>query len=219
MRYRVRYLAPDGKEKSKSFPDKKKREAQAFLASMQADILRGTYVDPDAGRITFRRYTDAWLAAATTDELTRDRLEYEFRLHVYPTMGHLPLTSIQPATIREWAHKLQQSGLAASYRRVLFNDVSMIFNAAVDDRKVVSNPFAVKTIRPLGWNRRRSSHGPRNCGRHSARMSPTGTASPSTSAPVADSGREKSLVSAPTTQTEPGQSCTCGGRSRLCVEG
>ncbi|MFC4147743.1 hypothetical protein ACFO0M_15915 [Micromonospora mangrovi] len=28
------------------------------------------------------------------------------------------------------------------------NDVSMIFNAAVDDRKVVSNPFAAKTIRP-----------------------------------------------------------------------
>ena len=148
MRYRVRYLTPDGKEKSKSFPDKKKREAQAFLASVQADILKGSYVDPDAGRITFRRYTDGWLAAATTDELTRDRLEYEFRLHVYPAFGDQSLTSIQPATIRAWAHQLQQAGLAASYRRVLFNDVSMIFNAAVDDRKVVSNPFAVKTIRP-----------------------------------------------------------------------
>jgi integrase len=29
----------------------------------------------------------------------------------------------------------------------LFNDVSMIFNAAVDDKKILSNPFAVRTVR------------------------------------------------------------------------
>ncbi|MEH1056172.1 site-specific integrase [Micromonospora sp. CPCC 206171] len=147
LRYRVRYIAPDGKEKSQSFPDKKKREAQAFLAQVQADILKGSYVDPDAGRVTFKQYADEWLAAATTDELTRDRIEYELRLHVYPVFGHKPLTAIQPATIRDWARRLQESGLAASYRRVLFTDVSMIFNAAVDDKKIVSNPFAVKSIR------------------------------------------------------------------------
>ncbi|WP_435055017.1 tyrosine-type recombinase/integrase [Micromonospora aurantiaca (nom. illeg.)] len=147
MRYRVRYIAPDGKEKSQSFPDKKKRDAQAFLASVQADILKGTYVDPDAGRLTFKQYADEWLAAATTDMLTRDRIEYELRLHVYPVLGHRPLASIQPATIREWARRIQESGLSVGYRRVLFTDVSMILNAAVDDRKIVSNPFSVKSIR------------------------------------------------------------------------
>ncbi len=111
-------------------------------------MLKGTYVDPDAGRITFRRYADEWLAAATSDESTRIRLEYEFRLHVHPHSGDMPLTAIQPSTLRAWAHRLQQKGLAASYRRVLFNDVSMIFNAAVDDRKVPLNPFSVKTVRP-----------------------------------------------------------------------
>ncbi|MGW5083192.1 tyrosine-type recombinase/integrase [Micromonospora echinospora] len=146
MRYRVRYLAPDGKEKSQSFPDKKKREAQAFLANVQADILKGTYVDPDAGRTTFKRYADEWLAAATTDLLTRDRIEYELRLHVYPTLGDKPIASIQPATIRAWARGLQEKGLSAGYRRVLFSDVSMILNAAVDDKKIVSNPFSAKSI-------------------------------------------------------------------------
>ncbi|MEU5913619.1 site-specific integrase [Micromonospora sp. NPDC047527] len=147
MRYRVRYLSPDGKEKSQSFPDKKKREAQAFLTNVQADILKGTYVDPDAGRMTFKQYADEWLAAATTDVLTRDRIEYELRLHVYPIIGHRPIASIQPTTIREWARKIQEKGLSVGYRRVLFTDVSMIFNAAVDDKMIVSNPFAVKSIR------------------------------------------------------------------------
>ena len=146
MRYRVRYIAPDGKERSQSFPDRKKREAQAFLANVQADILKGTYVDPDAGRTTFKHYADEWLAATTTDVLTRDRIEYELRLHVYPILGNKAMASIQPATIRAWARGLQEKGLSAGYRRVLFSDVSMILNAAVDDKKIVSNPFAAKSV-------------------------------------------------------------------------
>ncbi|WP_422751829.1 tyrosine-type recombinase/integrase [Micromonospora sp. WMMD708] len=147
MRYRVRYIGPDGRERSESFPDRRKRDASAFLAQVQADILKGTYVDPDAGRVTFRKYADEWLSAASCDESTRERLERQFRLHVYPVFGDRPIAAVQPNTIRAWAKQLQDSGMAASYRRNLFNDVSMILNAAVDDRKVISNPCALKTVR------------------------------------------------------------------------
>ncbi|GIH14695.1 tyrosine-type recombinase/integrase [Rugosimonospora africana] len=147
MRYRVRYLGPEGKEKSESFPDRHKRQAQAFLNSVQADLLKGTYIDPDAGRLTLKSYADEYFAAATCDESTRERLERQFRLHVFPTLGGLALAAIQPATGRAWQHRLQESGLAASYRRNLFNDLSMVLNAAVDDRKILSNPLAVKTVK------------------------------------------------------------------------
>jgi integrase len=148
LRYRVRYIAPDGREKSASYPDRKKREALAFLADVQSSITRGTYIDPEAGRVTLKTYGTEWLASATTDEATKVRLEYEFRLHVYPFLGGMALTAVQPSTIRSWAHGLKEAGLSVGYRRILFNDVSMVFNAAVDDRKVVSNPFAAKTVRP-----------------------------------------------------------------------
>ena len=147
MRYRVRYIAPDGTERSESFPDRRKRDAQAFLARVQADILKGTYIDPDAGRITFRRYATEWLASATSDQNTRDRLAREFRLHVFPQFGDRPLAAVQPATLRAWARRLSEAGLASSYQRVLFNDVSMIFNAAVDDKLILNSPFAAKTVR------------------------------------------------------------------------
>ena len=147
MRYRVRYQTPDGAEKSESFPDRRKREAQAFLARVQADILTGTYIDPDAGKTTFRKYSTEWLDSATSDQNTRDRLARQFRLHVYPVFGDRPLVAIQPATLRAWLRGLAESGMAASYQRNLFNDVSMIFNAAVDDRLILRNPFTVKTVR------------------------------------------------------------------------
>src|SRR5438046_1658460 len=48
-RYRLRYIGPDGKEKSESFPDKQKRLAEARLIEIEADKMRGTYIDPAAG--------------------------------------------------------------------------------------------------------------------------------------------------------------------------
>src|SRR5436305_5965502 len=91
-RYKLRYIGPDGREKAESFPDKQKRRAEARLVEVESDKQRGTYIDPAAGKVTFKRYADEWLAAATFDELTHDRIEYEFRLHVYPSFGDLPLT-------------------------------------------------------------------------------------------------------------------------------
>ena len=39
-------FGPDGKERKKSFPDRAKREAEAFMVSTETDKLRGSYVDP-----------------------------------------------------------------------------------------------------------------------------------------------------------------------------
>jgi hypothetical protein len=56
------YVDPRGQERSRSFPDGKKRAAEAFLVEVESDKLRGSYVDPQAGRISFKDYADAWLA-------------------------------------------------------------------------------------------------------------------------------------------------------------
>jgi hypothetical protein len=37
--------------------------------------------------VPFKGYADDWLAVSTSDEMTRVRPEYEFRLHAYPTFG------------------------------------------------------------------------------------------------------------------------------------
>ncbi len=60
MRYRARYVGPDGTEKSKSFPDRQKRLAEQWLANVEVDIARGQYIDPRAGRLTLRQYAERW---------------------------------------------------------------------------------------------------------------------------------------------------------------
>jgi hypothetical protein len=46
LRYRARYVGPDGTEKYKSFPDGQKRVAEKWLSGIEADMSRGQYFDP-----------------------------------------------------------------------------------------------------------------------------------------------------------------------------
>jgi integrase len=148
LRYRVRYIAPDGRERSKSFPDKEKRAAEAFLVSIEADKLRGSYVDPQAGRITFADYATQWLASQTFDQSTREVTERRLRRHVFPYLGGRALAAIRPVHIRELDRELQRNGLSVTFRAVVYSNVATILNTAVDDERIAKNPCHARTVRP-----------------------------------------------------------------------
>ncbi|MFF4649359.1 tyrosine-type recombinase/integrase [Streptomyces sp. NPDC001380] len=148
MRYRARYIGPDGTERSQSFPDRQKRQAEAWLAKIEADMSRGQYIDPRAGRVTFRQYALDWLASQTTDPSTREAVERRLRLHAFPHLGSRPLGSFQPSHVRAWARTLEDLGLASSYRRVIFGNVSAALTAAVDDGHLARNPCRAGSIKP-----------------------------------------------------------------------
>jgi hypothetical protein len=50
LRYRARVITPDGRERNKSF--RTKAEAEQFSVTTDADVRRGRYIDPDAGKTT-----------------------------------------------------------------------------------------------------------------------------------------------------------------------
>jgi len=147
LRYRARYIGPDGTEKSKSFPDRQKRLAEQWLAQVEADMSRGQYVDPSAGRITFRQYGEKWLASQTTDATTRSSVATQLKRHAFPYIGSRPLGSFQPSHIREWVSELEKVLPVSSYRRVIFASVSAVFNAAVDDKHLLANPCRARSVR------------------------------------------------------------------------
>ncbi|MEU7985295.1 site-specific integrase [Streptosporangium canum] len=147
MRYRARYIGPDGTEKSKSFPDRQKRLADEWLASVEADMSRGQYVDPRAARITFGQYAERWLASQTTDLNTRSTVKVQIRRHAIPYLGPRPLDSFQPGHIRVWLSELESVLPASSYRRLIFASVSAVFTAAVDDGLLTKNPCRARSVR------------------------------------------------------------------------
>ena len=147
-RYRARYIGPDGREQNKSFPDRQKRKAEDWLTNIEADISRGQYLDPRAGRVTFEDYVTQWISTQTTDHATRSNVEIHLRLHAVPYLGRYPLASMQPAHIRTWVSDLEKTGLSTSYRRIIFGNVSTVLTAAVDDGHLVRNPCRMDSVRP-----------------------------------------------------------------------
>ena len=147
LRYRARYIGPDGTERSKSFPDKQKRLAETWLTNTEADMSRGQYIDPKAARTTFREYTERWLASLTTDLTSRAAVEGRLRLHALPYLGTRPIGSFQPEHIRDWNRQLEEVVASAQYRRLIFDAVSSVLNAAVDDRLLASNPCRARSVK------------------------------------------------------------------------
>jgi len=142
-RYDVNYREPDGRKRRKTFT--KKVDAEAFAKAVETDKIRGAYIDPDAGRITFKKYAEEWLTNQTFEPTTREQVALRLRLHVYPVLGSKMLSQIKPSTIQAWLSGL--SG-AASYRRVILANVSTILSAAVDDERISKNPCKAGSVRP-----------------------------------------------------------------------
>ncbi len=109
-------------------------------------MVRGAYVDPAAGKITFAAFADRWLAAQTFDESTREATEIRLRLHATPVLGRRELRDIRPSVIQAWLRGLQEQ-VAPRYLRTIFMNVSAVLGAAVDDELIARNPCRAKSIR------------------------------------------------------------------------
>lgn len=62
-RWRARYRGADGRERSRTFD--RKTEAERWLTSVKADLLRGEWTDPRQGRVTFGEWCERWAATGT----------------------------------------------------------------------------------------------------------------------------------------------------------
>jgi integrase len=147
LRYRARYVGPDGTEKSKSFRDGQKRLADQWLKDIEADMTGGQYVDPRAAKTTFQQYTEKWLSTLGADPNTIESMNSQLRLHAFPYIGSRPLGSFKPEHIREWVAQLEAS-VPGSYGRIIYANVRGALSAAVDDGYLSRNPVSARSVKP-----------------------------------------------------------------------
>lgn len=148
-RYKARYLDPDGTERSKTFPDRQKKQADDFLISIENDKLEGRYLDPRGSRVTFREQAENWIKGQSDDPATRSVLRSRLQSKILPVLGGVLVSKISPSTIREWMDTVQD--LSDNYKHVLFTLVSSVLDSAIEDKLIRQNPCKAKTIqRPTG---------------------------------------------------------------------
>jgi len=151
-RWQARYLDLDGGEHTRTFA--RKQDAERFLATITADLVRGEYVNPDAGKITFAEFWKRWLEAQTFGESTREATELRLRIHAEPVLGRHELRVLKPSVIQAWIRGLQDR-LAPTYVRAVVTNVSAVLAAAVDDGLIARNPCQAGSVKLPKVDRRR----------------------------------------------------------------
>ncbi|MCV2489456.1 site-specific integrase [Geodermatophilus sp. YIM 151500] len=135
--YDVRFRDPDGRQRKKTFA--KKGDADRFAATVEADKLRGQYVD-HSDRTTVAEYARAWAAARPHRPTTARRVSSLIETHIAGTrLGDRRLSAVRPSEVQTWASD-RAHVLAPSTLRNLVSLLRSIYASAVLDRLAASSP-------------------------------------------------------------------------------
>jgi hypothetical protein len=170
-RWRARYRDTAGHAHSRLF--KTKTDASAFLATIDADLLRGDWNDPRLIGMPLRVWAEQWFE--TTAHLKpKTRIEYEANLrnHVLPTFGDKPVGAIDALSVRQFVSALRGDGLEHGTVKKAKAVLSMC--SALPQRRAPSRPTHAPTSRSVGLRDARWCSSPPT----RSRRSPTRSSSP-----------------------------------------
>ncbi len=117
-----------------------KAAAYAWLSSVETNLHSGTWIDPDAGDISFAQWCEWYLQSSThkrATTLARDRNVID--VHLVPALGHKALREITPVHVRAvvsaWAKTMAPATVRTDY-----GVLRVIFNAAVEADLIARSP-------------------------------------------------------------------------------
>jgi integrase len=111
-KWRAQVTLPNGKRPSKTDP--LKSVVRRWAEDLEAEVRRGDYLDPSAGRKTVKAFHDEWWpwpgrkGQRLSDHTVRN-YELEWRLRVEPYWGRWQLSAVQRSDVVEWVDRMNRS--------------------------------------------------------------------------------------------------------------
>ncbi|MGI8309234.1 tyrosine-type recombinase/integrase [Saccharopolyspora hattusasensis] len=137
-RWLVRWRDPDGRQRKKSF--RRKADAEQYATTIEHGLLSGTYIAPDAGKITMGEWAAKWLdAQAHVKPTTLNRSAGIIRTHVLPRWEKFRLADISHADVQSWVSDLSRELSPASVAKV-HRVLSLILAWGVRNDRLAKNP-------------------------------------------------------------------------------
>jgi integrase len=136
--YQARWREADGRQRARSF--RRKIDAERFLATVTVDVLRGAYIDPDAGRETVAAFAERWQAGQPWRPSTRQRMTHVIATQIAPRFGTMPLRAVQPSDVQAWVGEMTRQELAPSTVESYYRVLAAIMRAARLNRLIHESP-------------------------------------------------------------------------------
>jgi len=122
---------PSGRQVTKSDP--LKRVVADWAREQEAQLSRGSWVDPAAGRITVAEWHRRWMTARVVAASTAARNESHWRNHVEPRWGSWPLAAVKRLEVGGWVNAMGAAGVGAPTVHACVNLLSTLLQAAADE--------------------------------------------------------------------------------------
>jgi len=144
--WQANWRDPAGRKRAKNF--KRKRDAERYVAELEAAKNRGLYIDPHAGKVKFADYLPRWVVGRNHEANTTFRDQGIMRNHIIPRWSQVPLAKIDHTSVQAWIADLSTRLSPATVRQChrLF---SSVMKAAVRDRTIGYNPCDGVRLPPL----------------------------------------------------------------------
>lgn len=135
--YRVRYRAPDGRFRSRSFA--RRSEAAEYERQVLSQRRRGDWVDPQRGRSTLAAVWGEYQGAGISHLRATTQAGYRHAWkHIEPTFGGWPVAKIEHADVAEWVTDLS-ARLGTDTVRKAHGVLCRVLDYAAATRRVPAN--------------------------------------------------------------------------------
>lgn len=145
-RYQASYIGPDGRRHNAPETYARKGDAERALSLIEAEIVKGNWIDPERSKIKLRDYAETWIKERPgLRPRTVDLYTWTLGKHITPYLGGVQIGAISTATIRSWRSELLGKGVspgmvAKAYRLLR----AVLMTAAEDDRIIPRNPCRIR---------------------------------------------------------------------------
>lgn len=135
----VRYRDPNNRPRERSF--RTAADARAFAKTVDADVVRGDYVNPTLGRTRFSYWAEQWFGTtAGLRAKTRQGYESMLRVHVVPHFGGWQVSAVDTPAVRAFLAKLGEAGAAVGTQRAARKVLRLVLATAVEGNAIRQNP-------------------------------------------------------------------------------
>jgi len=136
--FQVSYRDPAQRQRTRTF--RRKTDATRFKSTVEADKLRGEWLDPRLARLTAREWAERWAATMTQGPKTQEVYEGHLRNWVMPAFGDIAVSNIDKAMVREFVADIRNKGRSQGTVDGCVKVLRLVLGFALDAGAIKANP-------------------------------------------------------------------------------
>lgn len=121
---------------------KTKREAEKALATLEAEVIKGEYIEPD--NTLYKDYLAEWYKGKKAVINTQTSKAYDSYMenHILPPLGSISLSKLNPLIVQNFVHNLRDNGLSSATIKKVYTIVNNSLEHARRLELISKNPAA-----------------------------------------------------------------------------